>query len=101
MQKSYGTTYVSLGTTYNVNMQRPTVRVITGRGSHSTVENKRGSMAVVAVTLGRLLLGRVQVPYDGVQEYGLFDLTAGGLKLLQLLNKEYYRGNVSSNSKFK
>lgn len=98
MGSTYGTNYTSLGTTYNVNMDRPTVRVVTGRGTHTTVENRRGSMACMTVAVGRLLLGKVQVPYNGVQEFGLFDLTAGGLKIIELLSKDFFHGQVSLQS---
>ena len=98
MGSTYGTTYTSLGVEFNVNMDRPTVRIITGRGTHSSVENRRGSMACMTVAVGRLLLGTVQVPYNGVQEFGLFDLTAGGLKLIELLSKDFFRGQVSFES---
>ena len=98
MGSTYGTAYTSLGVEFNVNMDRPTVRIITGRGTHSSVENRRGSMACMTVAVGRLLLGTVQVPYNGVQEFGLFDLTAGGLKLIELLSKDFFRGQVSFES---
>lgn len=54
-------------------------------------------MAVITCAIARLVLGRVQVPWDGVQEFPLFELTAGGLKLLEQLNKTHYHGNVSFN----
>jgi len=55
----------------------------------------RGAMACTTVAIGRLLLGKAQVPFDGVQEFPIFELTAGGIKLLEKLNKEYFHGNVS------
>lgn len=59
------------------------------------VKNMRGAMACTTVAIGRLLLGKAQVPFDGVQEFPIFELTAGGIKLLEKLNKEYFHGNVS------
>ena len=95
MKDTYGTKYKSLGEQFNVNLERPTVRVVTGRGSHTTVENRRGAMAVVTVALGRLLMGKIQTPYDGYQEFHIFELTSTAMKLINIIGAEHYRGNVS------
>ena len=69
--------------------------MITGRGSNSVVENRRGAMAVVTVAMGRILLGKIQTPYDGFQEFPIFELTATAMKLINMIGEEHYRGNVS------
>ena len=79
-----------------MNLERPTVRVITGRGSHTVVENRRGAMAVVTVAMGRLLMGKIQTPYDGFQEFHVFELTSTAMKLINMIGEEHYHGNVST-----
>ena len=95
MKDTYGTKYKSLGTQFNMNLERPTVRLITGRGSHTVIENRRGAMAVVTVAMGRLLMGKKQTPYDGFQEFHVFELTSTAMKLINIIGAEHYHGNVS------
>ena len=96
MKDTYGPKYWSLGSLFDVNLERPTVKVITGRGSSTIVENRRGAMAVVTVAMGRILMGKIQTPYDGFQEFHVFELTATAMKLINIIGAEHYNGNVSN-----
>ena len=100
MKEEYGTFYWSLGRKYDLYLKRPTIRIVTGRGSSTVVKNRRGAMAVVTVAMGRILLGKKQIPYDGVQEFPIFELTAGGMKLVNMISAEHYHGNVSLLNRF-
>ena len=97
MADTYDTKYTSLGSTFSIDLANPSVVCITGRGTHTTVENRRGSMAVITVTMGRLLLGKVQIPYDGSQTFNLYEISPTGMKLIEAINIANHRGNVCKN----
>ena len=76
-------------------MTNPCLTVVTGRGTHS-VTNRKGAMAVITHAVIRVFWGKVTSPYAGSQELNIFDLSVPGLRLLERLSSEAYRGDVSN-----
>ena len=91
---NYDNKYTSLGTEYELDLSRPFLYVITGRGTHA-VTNRRGSMACVVHAVVRVLFGRRSQPYDGRQLLSPFELSSVGLKLLAKISDQTRNGNVS------
>ena len=93
----YDSDYRSCGKTRKIDLGKPSLRVVTGRGTNSRKLGK-GSMAVMCHVVIRFLVGKVTVPYDGVQHIPLYGLSAAGLRLLERISVEKHRSRVIKHS---
>lgn len=99
MPDTYDTQYTSLGSRFPLDMSNPAVVCITGRGTHTVIENRRGAMATVVTAMGRIVLGKIQIPYDGSQTFNIYDISPVGMKLIESIGVAHYHGNVSKSIK--
>ena len=95
MSDTYDVHYTSLGSRFPLDMSNPAVVCITGRGTHTVVENRRGAMATVVTAMGRIVLGKIQIPFDGSKTFNLYDISPVGMKLIESVDVAKYHGNVS------
>ena len=52
-------------------------------------------MAVITHAIIRVFWGKITSPYAGSQDLNIFELTVPGLRLLERMSSEAYRGAVS------